>query len=140
MTTYYDTTLLDEMEHDRERRKGVCCRDKLTNHGRYRRGAIRRYAPGYHRGGLRAIRCTSRRDSSSQSLSSHCTLQCGCGSRTPGPRRSYCSVPLRRRCLLETIEARLHGRGIVSVFARSLLYLRRVRVVQIPECIEIIEL
>ena len=36
MTTYYGNvrthTLLDEKEHDPERRKGVCCRDKLTNH------------------------------------------------------------------------------------------------------------
>ena len=70
-------TLLEEREHDPERRKGVCGRGKLTNHGRYRRGGIRRYAPGYRRGVLQAIRCTSRRDSSSRSLSSYCTLQCG---------------------------------------------------------------
>ena len=33
-------TLLDEKEHDPEHRKGVCCRDKLTDHGRYRRGGL----------------------------------------------------------------------------------------------------
>ena len=56
-------------EHDSEHRRGVCCRGNLTRHGRYQREAIRKYAPGYRRGVLQAIRCTSRRDSSSQSLS-----------------------------------------------------------------------
>ena len=44
-------------------------------------------------------------------------------SRTPGPRGSYCSIPSRRWYLLETIEARLHGGGVVSVFARSFVVL-----------------
>ena len=43
----------------------------------------------------------------------------GRGSRTPDPRGSYCPIPSRRWYLLETIEARLHGEGVVSVFARS---------------------
>ena len=54
------------------------------------------------------------------------------GSRIPGPRGSYCLIPSRRSNLLETIKARLCGGRIVSVFARSFLYLRRVWVVQIP--------
>ena len=56
-------------EHDFEHRRSVCCRGNLTDYGRYRREAIRRYDPGYHRGVLQAIRCTSRHDTSSQSLS-----------------------------------------------------------------------
>ena len=47
----------------------------------------------------------------------------GRGSRTPGPRGSYCSIPSRRWYLLETIEARLHEGGVVSVFARSFVLL-----------------
>ena len=47
----------------------------------------------------------------------------GCGSRTPGPRGSYCLIHLRRWYLLETIEARLCGGGIVSVFVRSFVVL-----------------
>ena len=47
----------------------------------------------------------------------------GRGSRTPGPRESYCPIPLRRWYLLETIEVRLHGRGVVSVFAGSFVVL-----------------
>ena len=43
----------------------------------------------------------------------------GRGSRTPGSRGSYCPIPSQRWYLLETIEARLHGGGVVSVFARS---------------------
>ena len=47
----------------------------------------------------------------------------GCGSRTPGPRGPYCPIPSRRWYLLETVEARLHGGGAVSVFARSFVVL-----------------
>ena len=47
----------------------------------------------------------------------------GRGSRTPGPRGSYCSIPSRRWYLLETIGARLHGRGIMSVSAGSFVVL-----------------
>ena len=43
--------------------------------------------------------------------------------RTPGPRGSYCPIPPRRWYLLETIEARLHGGGLVSVFTRSFVVL-----------------
>ena len=42
---------------------------------------------------------------------------------TPGPRESYCPIPSRRWYLLETIEARLHGREVVSVFAGSFVVL-----------------
>ena len=56
----------------------------------------------------------------------------GRGSSTPGPRGSYCLIPSRRWYLLEAIEARLHGGG--------LLYLRVVWIIQIPECIENVEL
>ena len=45
-------------------------------------------------------------------------------SRIPGPRGSFYLISLRRRWyLLETIEARLRGGGIVSVFARSFVVL-----------------
>ena len=37
-------TLLNKKEHDPKHRKGVCSRGKLTDHGRYRRGGIKRYA------------------------------------------------------------------------------------------------
>ncbi|CAM9249626.1 unnamed protein product, partial [Ascophyllum nodosum] len=37
-------TTLDEKKHGPEHRKGVCCRGKLTDHGRYRCRGIRRYA------------------------------------------------------------------------------------------------
>ena len=47
----------------------------------------------------------------------------GRGSRTPGPRGSYYPIPSRRWYLLETVEARLHGRVIVSVFAGSFVVL-----------------
>ena len=47
------------------------------------------------------------------------TSNMGHGSRTPGPRGSYCPISSRRWYLLETIEARLHGGGVVGVFARS---------------------
>ena len=47
----------------------------------------------------------------------------GRGSRRPGPRGNYCLIPSRRRYLLETIEARLRGGGVVSVFARSFVVL-----------------
>ena len=40
-------------------------------------------------------------------------------SRISVPRGSYCPIPSRRWYLLETIEARLRRRGVVSVFARS---------------------
>ena len=43
-------TLFDEKEHDPEHRKGVCCRGKLTDHGRYRCEGIRRYALGCRQG------------------------------------------------------------------------------------------
>ena len=43
----------------------------------------------------------------------------GRGSRTPDPRGSFCPIISRWWYLLEAIEARLHGRGIVSVFAGS---------------------
>ena len=46
-------------EHGSEPRMGVCCRSNLTDHGRYRSEAIRRYVPGYGRSVLLAIRCTS---------------------------------------------------------------------------------
>ena len=59
---------------------------------------------------------------------------------TPGPRGSYCSIPSRRRYLLEIVEARLHGEGL-SVFSRGvLMYLRQVGVVPILSCMENIEL
>ena len=99
-------------EHDSEHRRGVCCRGNKTVHRRYRREAIRRYAPGYGRSVLRAIRCTSCRASWSRSLSSYYTPQYGTRGRTPGPRRSYCSIPSQRWYLLETVEARLHGEGL----------------------------
>ena len=47
----------------------------------------------------------------------------GRGNRAPGPRGSYCPISSRRSYLLETIEARLYGRGIVSVFAGSFVVL-----------------
>ena len=47
----------------------------------------------------------------------------GRGSRTPGLRGSYCPILSRRWYLLETIKARLHGRGIVSLFAGSFVVL-----------------
>ena len=68
------------------------------------------------------------------------TSNTGRGSRTPGPRESYWPIPSRRWFLLETIEARLHGGGVVSVFARSLVVREAGWVVQVPECMEIIEL
>ena len=48
----------------------------------------------------------------------------GRGSRTPGPRGSYCPIPSRRWYLLETIEARPHAGGVVSIFARSFVVLK----------------
>ena len=42
---------------------------------------------------------------------------------TPDPRGSYCPIPSRRLYLLETTEARLHRRGIESVFAGSFVVL-----------------
>ena len=101
---------------------------------------IRRYASGYRRSVLRAIRCTSCRASCSRSLSSYCIPQYGTRSRTPGPRGSYCSIPSRRWCPLETVEARLYGEGLWAFSRGSLLYLRQVWVVQIPSCMENIEL
>ena len=89
--------LLDEKENDPEHRRDVCCRGKerglrtqkgcllsgnLTDHGRYRREVIRRYAPGWGRSVLRVIRCTSCCASCSRSLSSYCTPQYGTQSRT----------------------------------------------------------
>ena len=63
MPTYYGKvrmhTLLEEKQYNPEHRKGVCCRGKLTDRGRYRRGGIRRYALGCRQGVLRAILCTS---------------------------------------------------------------------------------
>ena len=47
----------------------------------------------------------------------------GRGSRISGPRGSYCLIPSRRWYLLETIEARLRGGGVVSVFARRFFVL-----------------
>ena len=47
----------------------------------------------------------------------------GRGSRTNGPRGSYCLIPSRRWYLLETIKARLHGRGVVNIFAGSFVVL-----------------
>ena len=47
----------------------------------------------------------------------------GRGSRTPGLRGSYCPIPSRRWYLLETIEARRYGGGVVSVFARNFVVL-----------------
>ena len=60
---------------DSEHRKDVCCRGNLTDYGRYRRAAIRRYAPEYGWSVLRAIRCTSCGASCSRSLSSYGTPQ-----------------------------------------------------------------
>ena len=59
MATYRRTLCWMKKEHDPEHRKGVCCRGKLINHGRYRRGGTRRYSPGCRQGVLRAIRCTA---------------------------------------------------------------------------------
>ena len=42
---------------------------------------------------------------------------------TPGPRGSYYPIPSHRWYLLETIDARLHGGGVVSVFVRSFVVL-----------------
>ena len=54
-----------------------------------------------------------------------CTVHSNTGrsSRTPGPRGSYCPILSRRWYLLETIEAYLHGGGVASVFARSVVVL-----------------
>ena len=68
--------------HDSEHRRGVCCRGNLTDYGHYRRAVIRRYAPGYGRGVLQAIRCTSRGSRCSRSLSSYGTPQYGMRGRT----------------------------------------------------------
>ena len=114
-------TLLDEKEHDPEHRRGVCCRGKrkrlrtqegcllsgnITDHGRYRREAIRRYAPGCGRSVIRAIRCTSYRASCSRSLSSYCTPPIRDAESYIWSRGSYCSIPSQRGYLLETVEAR----------------------------------
>ena len=65
----------------------------------------------------------------------------GRGSRTPGPRGSYCSIPSRRWYLLETNEAYLHEGGVVSVFTRRFVILEAgVSCIQIPPCMENIEL
>ena len=45
------------------------------------------------------------------------------GSRSPGPRGSYCPIASPRWYLLETTEACLHEGGVVSVFARSFVVL-----------------
>ena len=116
-------TLLDEREHDPERRKGVCCWGKLPNHGRFRRGAIRRYALGCRWGVLRTIRCIPVATVPPNCRPRTAPSNAGRGSRTPGPRGSYCSIPSRRCYLLKTIEVRLHGRGVVSVFSGSFVAL-----------------
>ena len=71
------------------------------------------------------------------------TVPCntGRGSRIPGPRGSYCLIPSRRWYLLETIEARLRGVRVVIVFARRFVVFEAgVWIVQLPECMENVEL
>ena len=102
---------------------GVCCRGKLTYHGRHRRGGIRRYALGCHQGVLRAIRCTSCCASCSQSLFSYGTLQYGTRQAYIWPERVLLPDSFTTVELIGNSRSTSSRGGVVSIFTRSFVVL-----------------
>ena len=105
-------------EHDPEHRRGVCCRGKLTDYNVADSKGLR----GVPLGVVMACSGPSGVPLVVTVPSNRCPRtvpsNTGRGNRIPGPRDSYSLILSRSWYLLETIEARLRGGGVASVFAR----------------------